>query len=256
MADSAYYWNKKIADKFLYDCDNIVKLAEYYNQEEMYDSTLVYTSLYKSKVDSTNLSVNREQVHAYYKKKDYSVAVREYTKLEQTGDNSMMTCFRKGLCYNGCDSLSQAYKYLKKAVEMSKMQNPNILIQLGMACIKVGEIDEGLDDLDLSPIKAGYNLDIMYTINSSIADGYLQKKNYKKCAYHLQQALLFRPHSYITIFKIAQTYGLIKDAANEKKYYQMFLANVADIGKSDDDILGLCKITDSRIVEIAKTKVK
>ena len=128
----------------------------------------------------------------------------------------MMTCFRKGLCYNGCDCLSQAYKYFKKAAEMSKMQNPNILIQLSMACIKVGEIDEGIDDLDLSLIKAGYNLDIMYTINSSIAGEYLQKKNYKKCAYHLQQALLFRPNSYITIFKIAQTYGLIKDAANEK----------------------------------------
>lgn len=42
MADSAYYWNKKIADKFLYDCDNIVKLAEYYNQNEMYDSTLLF----------------------------------------------------------------------------------------------------------------------------------------------------------------------------------------------------------------------
>lgn len=149
MADSAYYWNKKIADKFLYDCDNIVKQAECYNHNELYDSTLVYTSLYNRTVDSTNISVNRERAYAYYK-----------------------------------------------------------------------------------------------------------NKNYKRCAYHLEQALLFKPNFYTTIFKIAQAYGLIKDYANEKKYYQMFLANVANIGKPDDHILGLCKMADTRIAEIGKIKVK
>ncbi len=41
-----------------------------------------------------------------------------------------------------------------------------------------------------------------------------------------------------------------------KKYYMMFLANVANIGKPDDDILGLCKIADNRIAEIVEIKVK
>lgn len=249
LSDSALACSRIIANRYLYDSENIANIAGYFNSIEKSDSALFYTTLYRS-LDSTNLFVNRQQAYAYYNVKNFRDGMRGYSKLIDMGDSTLYTCFRMGLCCNGCDSLTKAYPYFLRAAKLSNFQNPNILTQLGKSCITVGLVNEGIHYLELALTSAYASLDVLYILNSSIADGYIKIHDYHAAIIFLKVALTYSKSTYLTKFKIAQTYELDKDFVNAKQTYKSLLDFILKIDNPSESIRSLIKQCQDRLSQI------
>ena len=250
LSDSALVCSRIIANRYIYDSENIANIAGYFNSIEKSDSALYYTKLYRS-LDSTNLFVNRQQAYAYYNAKNFRDGMREYSKLIDMGDSTLYTCFRMGLCCNGCDSLTKAYPYFLCAAKLSKFQNPNILTQLGKSCITMGLVNDGIHYLKQALDPAYASLDVLYILNSSIADGYFKIHDYKTTIIFLKDALTCKKTSYITMFKIGQAYELNNDFVNAKQTYKSLLNFILKIDNPSESIKSLIKLCQDRLSQIS-----
>jgi tetratricopeptide (TPR) repeat protein len=255
MPDSALAYGRIIADKYIYDSENIANIAGYFNSIDQSDSALIYTKRYLD-VDSTNMFVNRQHAYAYYNGKKFQKAMEEYARLINMGDSSLFTTFRMGLCCNGCDSLEKAFPYFLKAGKLSNFQNPNILTQLGKSCIVVGRVDDGIEYLSQALSTAYRSLDVLFILNSSLADGYFNKHDYRLTISHLKQALTYNNASYATLFKLGQAYELNNQMKEAKLTYQSLHETLANIDHPSASVTSLLKLCDERLFLISKMNLK
>ena len=94
--------------------------------------------------DSTNILVNRALADAWFMNRDFKAAVKIYNRLLQQGDSTFNTLYSAGMCYTRLDSLELAYQHLKPAVLLSQMQHAGAAYRLGVVCVDLGYLDEGL----------------------------------------------------------------------------------------------------------------
>ena len=215
---------KRIVDEYPFDSEIIASLASTYNMQEEPDSALSVTEKYVSN-DSTNIFINRQRAFSYYLKKEYEKALTLYQKLLQAQDNSSETYYYAGLCYAQMDSLNQAYDNLVQANHI-KEKNPYILSQLGLIGIKLGFKDDGIKYIQEAMTLLQPDTTLMFTLNDAISDAYFSRHKYQESIYYLNQCLDIDPSSLFSIYKIARTYGILKDSKNEKAYYLRFINSV------------------------------
>lgn len=222
--DSMLLIGKRIVDEYPFDSEIIASLASTYNMQEEPDSALSVTEKYVSN-DSTNIFINRQRAFSYYLKKEYEKALTLYQKLLQAQDNSSETYYYAGLCYAQMDSLNQAYDNLVQANHI-KEKNPYILSQLGLIGIKLGFKDDGIKYIQEAMTLLQPDTTLMFTLNDAISDAYFSRHKYQESIYYLNQCLDIDPSSLFSIYKIARTYGILKDSKNEKAYYLRFINSV------------------------------
>lgn len=255
MSDSALACGRLIAAKYAYDSENIANMAGYFNSINNTDSVLSYTQRYRM-TDTTNLFVNRQQAYAYYNAKNFRKGMEEYGRLISLGDSSLYSCFRMGLCCNGCDSVEKAYPYFLKAAELSHYENPNILTQLGKACISIGRVDEGIDCLSKALMAAYSSLDVLFVLNSSIGDAFFKKHDYSMAILYLRNAQRYKSQSYATDFKIGQAYELDNKMASAKETYLSLLGSLEKIDHPSEGVQTMTKMVKDRLFLLNKVKAK
>lgn len=254
MADSALCLGKTIAEKYPYDSDIIVKLANHYNFAGQPDSALYYTRNYREK-DSTDIFVNRQQAFALYLKGKYSEALNEYRHLLSLSDKTASLYYYMGLCYTKCDSLGRAYDNLLESAKLSKFNQPYILSQLGIVCIDVGMAEDGIEYLQKAISLLRPDDDLMFTLTNSIANGYFKKHKYAECVKYLKESMEYNEESIYGLYRLAQAYGLMKDTAQENRYYQEFIKKAeskADVSESLENLIESAK---NRVREIEEGDV-
>lgn len=111
-----------------------------------FDEAIEATEKYRQ-IDSTNISVNRQNALAYCLKQDYPTAIRRYEYLVSQGDSSFHTCYYLGISYYAAEKYYEAHDFLEIARKYDP-NNINLLYYLGRACSKTSWKKEGVDYLE------------------------------------------------------------------------------------------------------------
>ena len=111
-----------------------------------FDEAIEATEKYRQ-IDSTNISVNRQNALAYCLKQDYPTAIRRYEYLVSQGDSSFHTCYYLGISYYAAEKYYEAHDFLEVARKYDP-NNINLLYYLGRACSKTSWKKEGVDYLE------------------------------------------------------------------------------------------------------------
>ena len=77
-----------------------------------FDEAIEATEKYRQ-IDSTNISVNRQNALAYCLKQDYPTAIQRYEYLVSQGDSSFHTCYYLGISYYAAEKYYEAHDFLK-----------------------------------------------------------------------------------------------------------------------------------------------
>lgn len=249
LKDSLRKTGQLIIERYPLDSDIVSSLASHYNNSELPDSALIYTSSYRD-IDSTNIFVNRQFSFSLYLNEDFERAISEYKKLINMGDNSSSSFYYLASSYAKCDSTYQAYDNFLLAAERQNKDNPNILAQLGIMGVKLGLMDESIAYIKRAMELYEVNPELLFTLNSYIAEGFVAKKEYKEGLKHLNECAKLEPSSIITIYKTAQVYGYMKDSKKEKDYYENFLNKVSDIDSPNKTLQKWINYANNRVKEI------
>lgn len=82
-----------------------------------FDEAIEATEKYRQ-IDSTNISVNRQNALAYCLKQDYPTAIQRYEYLVSQGDSSFHTCYYLGISYYAAEKYYEAHDFWKSPVNM------------------------------------------------------------------------------------------------------------------------------------------
>lgn len=82
-----------------------------------FDEAIEATEKYRQ-IDSTNISVNRQNALAYCLKQDYPTAIRRYEYLVSQGDSSFHTCYYLGISYYAAEKYYEAHDFWKSPGNM------------------------------------------------------------------------------------------------------------------------------------------
>ncbi|MCD8310649.1 MAG: hypothetical protein LUB83_05495 [Prevotellaceae bacterium] len=249
----AVYWGKRMAEEYPYDSEIIVGLAHHYNNAEQPDSALYYTRRY-NRNDSTNIFVNRQEAFALYQQGAYTEALTAYRKLLALADSTASLYYYTGLCYAQCDSLELAYKSLLQSAKMEDFGHPHVLSQLGIVTIGLGFVDEGIDYLQKAISLLLPDDQLMYTLTSTIANGYFKWRKYADCAAYLKKSMEYKDNSAYTLFRLGQVYGLMNDTSQESSYYQAFIERAEADEEAREGYEELIENARKRIKEIKEEK--
>lgn len=222
--DSLFVLGKEILNKYPYDGDILANLTSMYNKMEMPDSALYYINQYILN-DSTNIFVNRQLAFSYFLKKEYLNALNVYNKLQSLHDVNAQTYYYSGLCYAQLDSLNQAYDNLYMANEKEK-ENPVILSQLGLISVKLGFKEDGIKYIEDAISLYMPDDNLMFNLYDAVSDAYFSRHKYNDCIEGLNRCLQLNSSYFYTYYKIARTYGAMKDRKKEKLYYNKFIKMV------------------------------
>ena len=210
--DGQMTWGRAILRRCPMDGETTAAVAAIYNTDDRYlpSSARVLTNDYLER-DSTCIPVLRQNADAQFLMQSFDAAVAVYRKLLALGDSSYNVVYSLGMSYMQTRQDSLARQWLLKAAEMKQMKDAGCLYRLGMVCIDMGNVDEGIEYLNIA-----YNL--------MQPDGrvvYIVKR------YAWLEALKRNNKSMATIFNVAQTYGLVGQHDKEKRFYRSFLSMAA-----------------------------
>lgn len=219
--DSMLLVGRVIIERYPFDSEIVSSVASRYNLMEMPDSALFFTERYALE-DSADIFVNRQRAFSYYQKKEYDKALALYKQLLVQKDNNSYTYYYAGLCCAQLDSLNEAYDHLLKAHELDK-ENPHVLSQLGIVSINIGFKDEGIKYIEDAIALFQPDDGLMFTLHNAVSDAYFSRHKYRESIRYLNTCLSLNPSSLFSVYKMARTYGILKDVNNEKRYYQRFV---------------------------------
>lgn len=221
-------WGHAILRRCPMDGEVTAAVAALYNSEKTNspDRARRLTAEYL-KADSTCMSVLEQNADSHFFLQDYDSAVSVYLKLAAMGDSSYNVVYSLGMSYMQMRQDSLARLWLLKAAEMKQMKDAGCLYRLGMVCIDMGNVDEGIEYLNIA-----YNLmqpdgRVVYIVKRALGEGYYKKGDYWNAIYAWLEALKRNNKSMATIFNVAQTYGLVGQHDKEKRFYRSFLSMAA-----------------------------
>lgn len=226
--DGQMTWGRAILRRCPMDGETTAAVAAIYNTDDRYlpSSARVLTNDYLER-DSTCIPVLRQNADAQFLMQSFDAAVAAYHKLLALGDSSYNVVYSLGMSYMQTRQDSLARLWLLKAAEMKQMKDAGCLYRLGMVCIDMGNVDEGIEYLNIA-----YNLmqpdgRVVYIVKRALGEGYYKKGDYWNAIYAWLEALKRNNKSMATIFNVAQTYGLVGQHDKEKRFYRSFLSMAA-----------------------------
>lgn len=138
------YYN--IQEKYADDYLAAAKLGALNIAASDFDEAIATTENYR-RIDSTNITVNRQNALAYCLKKDYPTAINRYQYLVNQGDSSFHTCLYLGISYYAKEKFYEAHDMLEVARKYEP-DNVNLLYYLGRACAKTSWKKQGTEYLE------------------------------------------------------------------------------------------------------------
>ncbi len=188
-----------------------------------FDEAIEATEKYRQ-IDSTNISVNRQNALAYCLKQDYPTAIRRYEYLVSQGDSSFHTCYYLGISYYAAEKYYEAHDFLEAPGNMI----PTISISFITLAVPVPKLPgrkKGVDylekaiDLSIPKDSSMTRLYIGMTDCYKMAQMYKEqiasiKKRYQQ--YDKQNHKLLYDMAYIYFYDL-------KDKKNAERYLEAFL---------------------------------
>ncbi len=136
-----------------------------------------------SRLDSTNLLINRTLANALYLDRQFRPAIGQYEKLLNMGDTTYLALYSLGMSYDYLGEKQQAYDYLLLANNFSKSQHAGCLYRLGMLSVELKYYKEALEYLYNAKFKLEPDKRVMKLIYDHLAKAYYATGSYE-LAYH------------------------------------------------------------------------
>ena len=159
--------------------------------------------------------------------KIFNKPITVYNKLLALGDSSYNVVYSLGMSYMQIKEDSLARKWLLRAAEMKDMKDAGCLYRLGMVCIGLDSLAEGIEYLDLAYSLMQPDGRVVYIVKRALGEGYYKQGDYWNAIYAWTEALRRNRNSMATVFNVAQTYGLVGQHDKEKLFYRSFLSMAA-----------------------------
>lgn len=222
-------WGNRLLSRCPMDGIVTAYMAHIYNSDDnisspqkAYDITARYMQ-----TDSACLPVLREYADANFLMRDYNKAINAYNRLLELGDSTYNTVYSLGMAYMQTGKNPMARRWLTKAAEKSKMQNAGCLYRLGIVCVDMDSVAEGIDYLEKSIELMEPDHTVLFVVKRALGEGYYKQGKYWSAIYAWREALKLNRNSMATIFNTAQAYGLVGKHDMEKAYYRTFLSMAA-----------------------------
>lgn len=231
--DSVFVWGNRIVEDYPLDADVVADLAAKYIEAEKPEKALKVTYQYYLR-DSMNVYVNRQMGYAEYLNGQYADAIRTYERLVARGDRSVIVLFPLGMCHYMSNDRPNAYRYLRMAAEATNQGNATCMAKLGIVATQLGHDEEGVECLEQAVRLFEPSDDVMAAIYESLGDAHLRLGQMKEGVEAYQRCLNRHPENpHIVYYEMAQAYGALKDSANERKCYRLFLAETQKLKSVD-----------------------
>lgn len=149
--DGQMTWGRAILRRCPMDGEMTAAVAAIYNTDDRYlpSSASSLTNSFLEK-DSTCIPVLRQNADAKFLMQSFDAAITVYNKLLALGDSSYNVVYSLGMSYMQVKEDSLARKWLLRAAEMKDMKDAGCLYRLGMVCIELDSLAEGIEYLDLA----------------------------------------------------------------------------------------------------------
>lgn len=230
------YWGEILLERNPHDGQATADLAAVYNISEKYSPqrALEITKNYLQ-TDSTNIMVMRQYANSLFFLKDFANAIKAYHRLLAAGDSTYSVLYSLGMCHTQTNDNANARKYLTKAAEKNNFQSAGCLYRLGIVCVDMDSVAEGIEYLNMAQERLSPDGTVMFIIKRALGEGYYKNGEYWSAIYAWHDALKRNKNSVATIFNLAQAYGMVGKHDKEKACYKSFLSMVAHI-KSNPEL--------------------
>ena len=179
------------------------------------------------KADSTCIPVLRQNADAQFLMQDFDKAISAYGKLMALGDSTYNTVYSLGMSYMQAKQDSLARLWLLKAAKMKGMKDAGCLYRLGMVCVEMDSVGEGIMFLEMANLLMQPDGRVVYIVKRALGEAYYKRGSYWNAIYAWTDALRHNRSSMATVFNVAQTYGLVGQHDKEKQFYRSFLSMAA-----------------------------
>ena len=188
-----------------------------------FDEAIEATEKYRQ-IDSTNISVNRQNALAYCLKQDYPTAIRRYEYLVSQGDSSFHTCYYLGISYYAAEKYYEAHDFLEVARKYDP-NNINLLYYLGRACSKTSWKKEGVDYLEKTIDLSIPKDSSMTRLYIGMTDCYKMAQMYKEQIASIKERYQrYDKQNHKLLYDMAYIYFYdLKDKKNAERYLEAFL---------------------------------
>lgn len=231
--DSLFVWGGRIIEAFPLDAEVVANVASKYNEAGHSEQALKLTMQYHQ-LDSANVYVERQMGYAQYLCGQYAEAISTYERLAERGDSSVIVLFPLGMCYYMSHDRPNAYRVLRHAASATGYANATCLAKLGIVATQMGHDDEGVGYLQQAAKLFLPDDEVMALIFETMGDACLRMGNMQAGVDAYLQCLAHHPDKlYYVYYELAQGYGALKDAANERKYYRLFLSETAKLKSTE-----------------------
>lgn len=245
--DNEVTWGQAILRRCPMDGEVTAAVAQVYLSDDDY-SPYVGRDLAWSylKRDSTCIPVLRQYADANFLLKEFDKAERAYLSLMALGDSTYNTVYSLGLTYMYVERDSLARLWLKRAAEKSGMKNAGCLYRLGIVCVDMDSVSEGIKYLNLAFELMQPDHVVTFVIKRALGEGYYKEGHYWNAIYAWEEALRYNRNSMATLFNTAQAYGLVGRKDKEKAFYRSFLS-MAALAERNDKLDGMVRQAEAAV---------
>lgn len=214
---------QNIQQKYPDDYLSAARLGALYIEASAYDEAIETTEMYRQ-IDSTNISINRQNAMAYCLKEDYPTAIQRYQSLLQQGDSTFQTCYYIGICYYATDQHYEAHDFLEIARKYVP-DDANLLYYLGRSCAKTSWKKEGIEYLEQAIELSTPKDSAMIRLYTGMAEAYRLGGKYHKQIETIQKRYQeYDRQNHLLLYDIAYIYFyFLKDKKNTERYLEAFL---------------------------------
>jgi tetratricopeptide (TPR) repeat protein len=238
-------WGLQLIERYPFDAEVVALVASLYlNEVNMYLPSNAYriTKAYFDK-DSTNILVTRKYADSYFFMQEFDNAAKVYHYLLSLGDSTYNVFYSLGMCYDQTKNLPLAREYLTKAAKINEFNNAGCLYRLGIVCVDMGKVDEGIDYLNKAQELLEPDPTIMFIIKRALGEGFYKKKEWQSAIYAWKDAVKYNSNSSTTYYNLAQAYNVVGEHNSEKECYKAFLSMVKK-EKANDALKDMIKIAE------------
>lgn len=228
------YYN--IQEKYPDDYLAAAKLGAINIAGSYFDEAIEATEKFRQ-IDSTNITVNRQNALAYCLKKDYPTAIQRYEYLISQGDSTFHTCYYLGISYYAAEKYYEAHDLLEAARKYDP-DNVNLLYYLGRACAKTSWKKEGVEYLEKAINLSVPNDSNMTRLYIGMTDCYKMAQMYKKQIESIKERYQkYDKQNHKLLYDIAHIYFYaLKDKRNTERYLEAFLKTRPSENKEVEEI--------------------
>lgn len=211
-----------IQDKYPDDYRSAAKLGSIYNLMRQYDDAIEVTERYRQ-IDSTNVTVNRQNALSYCLNKDYSTAIKRYEALMAQGDSTFLTGYYLGISYYGKELYYEAHDVLE-TIKEEVPDNVNLLYYLGRSCAKTSWKKEGVKYLEEAINLSTPNDTAMARLYKGMVDCYKMAGMYQDQVGAIKTLYGYEPTNHKLWYDMAFIYnGPLKDKKGAVHCLETFL---------------------------------